>query len=116
MIFRTIRGPEEDVPHRLGELAETHRVINDRDRLLTGERLIVAKENMRACNVLLCLLIVASVDGFVGTLEQQVLAVLHVLPRLSAVLPWDHDARSDVVLGLNFARGVEVVTQSEEAP
>ena len=69
-------------------------------------------------------MVVAAVDGVVGALEEPVLAVLDDLERGLAggggeageALARDDDGGGDVVLHLDFLRGVEVFAQAEGAP
>ncbi len=67
--------------HRLAEGAEGHGIVAHRDGIGRGQRREVGQERLGGGDVALGLLVVPPVDGVVGALKQQVLAILHELVR-----------------------------------
>jgi len=122
----THRGDLADqVLHRLGVLAERLGVGHQIASLSVGQGLEVRDEGALLRQIPLGLLVVAAMDGIVGTLEEQLLAVHHILAGQPALIAEagrcllerraDGGGR-DVVLGLHLDRRAEVGAQAEQPP
>ncbi len=116
LLVLTVGHGLDELPHRLGELPRTDGVPDDGLRVLTLQGREVAHERAVG-HVLLGLLVVAAVDSVVGALEQELLAVGDVLATERLLVGTRRGDRGrDVVLRLDLRRGMEVVTEPEEAP
>ena len=88
------------------------------------QRLVVGKEIARLREVPFRLLVIATMNGVVGALEEPVLAVFHELHRRIGAfrvqvrerLGGHDDRRGDVVLHLELHRGIKILAHSERAP
>ena len=89
-----------------------------------GKGLEVGEENAGAGDVRFRLLVHAAMDGVVGALEEQALAVGHQLNARVGILrveifeagPRQHHRRGDIVFHLHLLGGVEIGPQLVNAP
>ncbi len=110
--------------HRLGVLVELDHVFHQGPRRVEGEGLEIGEEVSRSGDIRLRLPVHAPVNGVVGPLEQETLAVGHqfdagvVVLRVQIVQGFarQHQRRGDVVLHLHLFGGTEIRPQLVNSP
>ena len=92
--------------------------------LCAWDGFVVGEEDAFVAKVQLRLLVVAADDGVIGSLEEAVFAVLGELDRglydvgvkALDLIRWDDGGGGDIVFGLDFLGGREILSQSKSPP
>ena len=110
--------------HRLGVLIELDHMFHQGPRRVDRDRLEIGEEIPPAGDIRLRLRVYSPLDGVVGPLEQQALAVRHQFDARVVVFgvkvvegpPWEHDRDRDVILHLHFLGRTKIRPQLVNPP